>query len=104
MRAVLLADFVLGRGVELVAAGLLFVEILILGSGVASRYVFDSPLTWTDELASTLFLWLSMLGAAIAFRRGEHMRMTGLVSRVGPRARMFLDAVAIAASLSPRMK
>ena len=28
-----------------------------------------------------------MLGAVIALRRGEHMRMTGLVSRVGPAAR-----------------
>lgn len=52
-RAVLRADLVLGRAVELAAAALLFVEILILGNGVASRYVFDSPLTWTDELAST---------------------------------------------------
>ncbi len=30
--------------------------------------------SWSDELASILFLWLSMLGAVIALRRGEHMR------------------------------
>ena len=35
-----------------------------------------APLIWSDELASILFLWLAMLGAVIALRRGEHMRLT----------------------------
>ena len=49
-------------------------------AGVVARYVFHSPLVWSDELASILFLWLAMLGAVVALRRGEHMRMTALVS------------------------
>ena len=58
---------------------LVLLEILILLSGVVARYVFNAPLTWSDELASILFLWLAMLGAVIALRRGEHMRLTTLV-------------------------
>ncbi len=92
-------DHAFGRVVELAAAALLLGEIGILGSGVVSRYVFDAPLVWTDELGSTLFLWLSMLGAVIAFRRGEHMRMTGVVNRVGPRLQTMLDTVAVTAAL-----
>ena len=42
------------------------------------------PLIWSDELASILFLWLAMLGAVVAFRRGEHMRMTALVASARP--------------------
>ena len=72
----------LGAAVEAVAAVLVLVEIVMLGAGVIARYVFHAPLVWSDELASILFLWLSMLGAVVALRRGEHMRMTGLVSRV----------------------
>ena len=53
-------------------------EIAILFAGVVSRYVFNKPLTWSDELASILFLWLAMLGAVIALRRGEHMRLDHL--------------------------
>ena len=63
---------------------LVLLEIVILLAGVIARYVFHSPLVWSDELASILFLWLSMLGAVIALRRGEHMRMTGLLGHVGP--------------------
>jgi len=90
----------LGGLVEMVAAVLVVVEIIILGAGVMARYVFHAPLVWSDELASILFLWLSMLGAVVALRRGEHMRMTGLVSRVSPQTRALLEAVAITASIA----
>ena len=93
-------DRLLGGALEAVAAALVLAEILILGAGVTARYVFHVPLVWSDELASILFLWLSMLGAVVALRRGEHMRMTGLVSRVGPGARAVLEALALTASLA----
>src|SRR5262249_4069457 len=57
-----------------------------------SRYVFHKPLTWTDEVAIALFLWLSMLGAAVALRRGGHMRLTLVIDRLPPRWRKLADA------------
>ncbi len=90
----------LGRLVEIPAAILVVAEIVVLFAGVVSRYVFHSPLIWSDELASILFLWLAMFGAAVAFRRGEHMRMTALVAKASPRRRAFLDLVAICAALA----
>jgi TRAP-type C4-dicarboxylate transport system permease small subunit len=41
----------------------------ILFAGVVSRYVFDRPLMWTDELANFLFLWLAMMGTVVALWR-----------------------------------
>lgn len=93
-------DRVLGAAVEAVAALLVLAEICVLFAGVVSRYVFHAPLVWSDELASILFLWLSMLGAVVALRRGEHMRMTALVQKVRPQTRAMLDAFAIAASVA----
>ncbi|MGO3932758.1 TRAP transporter large permease subunit [Rhodopseudomonas pseudopalustris] len=90
----------LGLLVEIPAAMLVVAEIVVLFAGVVSRYVFHSPLIWSDELASILFLWLAMFGAAVAFRRGEHMRMTALVASASPRMRAFLDLVAICAALA----
>ncbi len=74
----------LGRLVEIPAALLVVAEIVILFAGVVSRYVFHSPLIWSDELASILFLWLAMFGAVVAFRRAEHMRMTAVVAKCYP--------------------
>ncbi|MFZ5740013.1 MAG: TRAP transporter large permease subunit [Pseudomonadota bacterium] len=90
----------LGLLVEIPAAILVVVEIVVLFAGVVSRYVFHSPLIWSDELASILFLWLAMFGAAVAFRRGEHMRMTAMVAGASPRLRAWLDLVGICAALA----
>jgi tripartite ATP-independent transporter DctM subunit len=88
-------DAVLAVATEVPAAILVGVEILVLLMGVISRYVLDRPLTWTDELASALFLWLAMLGSVIALRRAEHMRLGFLVGIVPPRWRQFLDTLAL---------
>ena len=89
-----------GMTVELVVAALIAIEIGILLAGVVSRYFLNAPITWTDEAASILFLWLASLGAVVALRRGEHMRMTALVAKVSPRARELLDTIGIAATLA----
>ena len=94
------ADTVLRRLVEIPAAALVVAEIFVLLAGVMARYAFRQPIVWSDELASLLFLWLAMLGAVVAFQRGEHMRMTALVGKVSPPVRAFLDVVAVAAALA----
>ena len=90
----------LGWAVEVPAAALVLADIAVLFAGVVARYVLHDPLLWSDELASILFLWLAMLGAVVALRRGEHMRMTALVSKLDSSRRALLEAVAIAACLA----
>ncbi len=92
-------DAILGPLVEIPSAVLVVAEIIVLFTGVVARYGLDSPLVWSDELASILFLWLAMLGSVVALRRGEHMRMTALVGRVGASGRAFLEVVAMAVPL-----
>ena len=82
------------------AALLVLAEIAVLLAGIIGRYVFHSPIIWSDELAGILFLWLAMLGSVLAFQRNEHMRMTAVVSMLGPGARAFLEVVAVAASFA----
>jgi tripartite ATP-independent transporter DctM subunit len=94
------ADHWFALSVETVAAALIVEEIGILFAGVISRYFLQIPLVWTDELASILFLWIATLGAVVAFRRGEHMRMTALVAKAKPHTQAFLDTLAIAAALA----
>lgn len=77
---------------EVPAAVLVLAEILILGGGALARYAFHAPLTWTDELASILFLWLAMLGSCIALRRGAHMQLTTFVKDMSPQSRAWIDA------------
>jgi tripartite ATP-independent transporter DctM subunit len=86
--------------VEIPAAALVLAEIVVLLTGIIGRYVLNTPIVWSDELAGILFLWLAMLGAVLAFQRGEHMRMTAVIGMLDPAARAFLDVIAIAAALA----
>ena len=93
-RAAAVLEWAIGRIVEFAGAVLVVAETCILFAGVVSRYVFDSPLMWTDELATFLFLWLAMFGAVVAVRRGAHMRLTTFIEWVAPDIRAWLATVA----------
>ena len=92
------AAFTLDRGlglvVDVVAAILVVVEVAILSTTVVSRYVLNLPVTWSDELASLVFLWLGMLGTVGALRRNEHMRLTLFLGNFRPQTRVVVDLVA----------
>jgi tripartite ATP-independent transporter DctM subunit len=91
------AAFLLDRGIglvtESVGAAIVVAETFILFAGVVSRYVFNNPIFWTDELANFLFLWLSMLGTVVALRADGHMRLTTLVGWVRPGLGRWFNSV-----------
>jgi len=89
-------DRALQHLIEVAAAILIVVETMVLLAGVVARYVFQRPLIWSDDLASLLFIWLIMLGAVIALRRGAHMRLTLLVNANAPQLRPWLESTAVA--------
>ncbi|AVQ85565.1 MULTISPECIES: TRAP transporter large permease [unclassified Variovorax] len=90
----------LGALVDGAAGALVLADVVVLLAGVVARFVLHQPLIWSDELASMLFIWLAMLGAVVALRRGEHMRMTALVSKLPPTRRRFAEAVSLYAALA----
>ena len=54
---------------------------------VATRYVLNSPSSYTEELASYLLIWISLLGAAYALRVRAHLGIDILVRRFQARRR-----------------
>ncbi|SDC92824.1 TRAP transporter, DctM subunit [Variovorax sp. CF079] len=86
-------DRLLAWVTEIPAAAIVVAEVLILGGGAFARYALHDPITWTDELASILFLWLAVLGSCIALRRTAHMHLTTFVKDLPPARRAWLDAL-----------
>ncbi|WP_370626647.1 TRAP transporter large permease subunit [Polynucleobacter sp. 31A-FELB] len=84
----------------MIVSFLVLVEVAVLFSGIVARYVFHSPLIWSDELASVLFLWLAMLGSVVALRQGGHMRMTTFVNKASPETKLFLETIAITSAVA----
>ena len=74
--------------------------VFTTGAGVVSRYLEGSPLPWTDEVSSYLFVCLTFIGAASNMWRQSHPHIDLLTSRVGSRAGRILRAVGAGALLS----
>lgn len=54
--------------------------------GVFTRFVLGHQAQYTDELARVLLVWVSMIGAALAFGSRSHLGVDYLVTRLDPAA------------------
>lgn len=60
---------------ELLGASLLAVMACLAFANVITRYIFQYPLAFTEELEVNALVWLTMFGTASAFRRRKHLSM-----------------------------
>lgn len=76
-----------------VAAIVVFTGIfLCVFMQVILRYVFDNPMTWSEELARYLFIWCAFLGWVIASRKNGHLAMTFVAERLPAPAQRAIGA------------
>lgn len=69
---------------------LIVVIVASIGTQVVSRYVFDLPLVWVEELATYAFIWATFVGASLGLKHGRHIKIGTFVSRMTPsRAAIF---------------
>lgn len=64
----------------LILAIIFAIMVTSLFSQVVLRYIFKSATPWAEELTRYAFIWMSMLGAAVAARRGRHMNVDYFVN------------------------
>ena len=63
--------------------GLMSVMVVDVSWQVASRFIFQTPSSFTEELAGFLLIWIGLLGAAYGFRTRAHLGIDLLVTRLG---------------------
>ena len=74
---------------------LLFAAIVVVVfAQVVSRFVFNAPFSWSEELARYLQVWLILLGSAACVRRGLHLTVDYAVHSLGPRRQRDLRLLA----------
>ncbi len=62
----------MAKGEAAVLILIVSVMTLVVFLQVVFRYALGRPLDWSEELARYLFVWLSVLGAALAVQKGGH--------------------------------
>lgn len=60
-------------GTETAVVLLTAVMVATIMLQVFCRFVLGNPLSWSEELARYAFVWITFLGAAVAYRHGGHI-------------------------------
>lgn len=58
---------------------------------VVMRYVFSNSLSWSEEMARFIFLWLSWIGASYAVRERSHFRVEMFANMIKGRTRVYFE-------------
>lgn len=70
----------------------LFCIIFCLGlMQIVSRWVFNHPLSWTEESINLIYVWICYLGWIIAERNGSHIRITFLVGKLSRKGQVAIN-------------
>lgn len=77
----------LNRGVEYLLFLLGSLMAAIVGAQVFSRYVLNHSIFWSDEAARFLLVWLTFLGAGVAYRNQGHASIDIFYKRFPPAGR-----------------
>ena len=74
---------------------LLIGDVLITTMSVAGRYIpFIPDPAWSEEVVLTFMSYMAVLAAALAIRKGSHIRMTALDRYLPKKLIMVLDILA----------
>lgn len=67
--------------------------IVVMTLQVISRYVFGSPIKWSEEFARYSFVWISYLGCAYCVGADGHTSITALKERLSEKGQKVLTIV-----------
>ena len=72
-----------------------FFSVLVIDvtAAVLMRYVIKKPMVWGEQLAIYCMMYIAMVGAAIAIRKGAHMGMDVLYNRTGNGMRIVMNII-----------
>ena len=79
------------RWLERVLFALIAVMVVLVFANVVGRFLFRAAITWADEAARFLFVWLTFLGATVGLARGVHIGMDLVTQMVSAHIRRLLE-------------
>jgi TRAP-type C4-dicarboxylate transport system permease small subunit len=76
--------------------------LLMISSNVLQvfyRYVLHASLRWPEEISIFTMMWVTMLGGAVLSRRGAHISMDFIMSRLSGKSKRLLLGIIFALCL-----
>ena len=96
--------FWLDEALKRLLIGLMAAIVGVVCWQVVSRFILGEPSSMTEEISRTLLLWIGMLGAALAYRTGQHLGLDIVTSKFTPqwqrRVALLLTALVVLFALA----
>lgn len=79
---------------------LLATMVVAISTQVFTRYAFNRPIIWVEELATYAFVWGVFVGASLGLKYGRHVKIETFVAHLPARAkaasRILINLIIIA--------
>lgn len=84
---------ILTRLLNVLAGASFIVMVALTCWQVFTRYILSNPSSWSEELVSYMFAWMSLLGASIVTSERGHMNIPILVEKTNPSVQKLLNCL-----------
>lgn len=82
------------RWLDWLAAAMLALMVVLVFGNVVLRYAFNSGISLSEELSRWLFVWITFIGAAVAFKERRHLGTDFLIAWLPRAGKKFCLALA----------
>lgn len=83
----------LKNAANIIGGGLFLLMFALFVIQITARFVFDKPITWTDEAVVILYVWIILWGCAAIVPEREHVMFDLIWNGVSQRARQVMQIV-----------
>lgn len=83
------------KGEEVFLVGIISCSVVLLFLQVIMRYVFKNSISWSEELARYLFLWMIWVGASMAAKESRHLKAEFLENLVPEKVMRIISIAAL---------
>ena len=66
---------------------------ILVNANIFSRYLFNTPIYWAEEVATSLFIWTVFVGSAYAYRNHSHLGVDILVKMLPAKAKKVTQLI-----------
>jgi len=89
------------KNIEEIFSFILFSSMALLAlANVITRYFFNYPIAFTEEVEVGVMVWLTTFGAAIGFKRRAHLGVSFLTARLSEKIRLVFLRFALLLTLT----
>lgn len=78
---------------EIIGTASICVMFVIILAGCISRYVFNSPIKWVEEVTNLLLIWMGYLAMCYSTAHNNHVSIDFITSKLPPRVHAVWYAI-----------